>query len=250
MKKRLVFLGLAALASGCDHESGPGVACPAMARAGLDVGVTVDPTAQAVCDAAVTATEGSYAERLIATSCRYIGAFERPGTYRLRVEAAGFLANEVGDVRVIVGGGQCPHVEAARLDIRVSPAAVPPEAPEAPSPTSGCVGKVAEYCARLGGPCPMYEESVARWRELCAQPGAWVVTTSECAGVYRSVSWREQVLGGGEEYFGQRGRLIAAYLYADYTAYCRGRSFSRTFGEIPACPAPPSTTSRCWSRPR
>jgi hypothetical protein len=243
--KKLLVLGLAALASGCDHEGGSGGACLAIAQAGLDVGVASDPTAQAVCDAAVTATDGSYAERLVATSCRYIGAFERPGTYLVRVEAAGFVTREVGDVRVIVGTGHCPHVQAARLDIRVSPATVPPKAPETPPPGNGCIGKVAEYCARLGGPCPTYEESVARRRVLCAQPGTWVVTTSECAGSYRSVGWRDQVLGGGEEYFGQRGRLTAAHLYADYWAYCGGSSFAQTFGEIPACATPPSTKSLC-----
>jgi hypothetical protein len=252
MKKLLLLLCLAAAGLGCDHEAAPGGACPAIAQAGLDVGVAIDQTAEAVCDAAVTATDGSYAERLITTSCRYVGAFERPGTYVLRVEAPGFLTKEVSDVRVIRGAGQCPHVQAARLDIQLSRAAGPAAASDTPSALSGtsaCVGTVAEYCALLGGRCPTFDESVARKRGLCRHPGTWLVATSQCAGVYRSVSWRDQMLGGGEEYFGPRGGLIGAHLYTDYWAYCDGRSFSQTFGVIPTCARSPSTKSVCHSLP-
>jgi hypothetical protein len=117
--KAFWVLSLVALALGCNHEVGSGVVCPAIAMAGLDVGVTSEQTAQALCDATVTATDGSYVERLVATSCRYAGAFERPGTYVLRAEGTGFLAKEVSDVRVIMGTGQCPHVQAVRLDIQL-----------------------------------------------------------------------------------------------------------------------------------
>lgn len=58
-----------------------------------------------------------------------------------------------------------------------------------------------------------------------------------CPGVYRSVTWREPVLGGGEEYFSLDGRLVAAYLYTDFFAYCGRTSVSQTFGERPPCPS-------------
>src|SRR4029450_9096444 len=70
--------------------------------------------------------------------------------------------------------------------------------------------------------------------------------------MYRSVSWREPLLGGGDEYFDPAGRLIAAYLFTDYFAYCNGRSFTQKFGTIPpaprglscrTCAAAPSTHS-------
>lgn len=119
--KRFWVLSLSALAWGCDQGPGPGVVCTAIAVAGLDVGVASDRGAQGVCDATVTATDGSYRERLTPTSCRYVGAYERPGTYVLHVERTDFLAREVRDVRVIMAAGECPHPQTVRLDIQISP---------------------------------------------------------------------------------------------------------------------------------
>ena len=53
------------------------------------------------------------------------------------------------------------------------------------------------------------------------------------------------VVGGGVEYFRPDGVLFAAYLFADYPAYCDGTSFSATFGRIPACATRSVTRSLC-----
>jgi hypothetical protein len=124
---------------------------------------------------------------------------------------------------------------------------VPPAARSTPPPPGDCVGTVAEYCTRLGGECPSYDESVGRRRSLCPH---WVVTTSVCGRRYRSVSWREALLGGGEEYFDTGGRLIAAHLYTDYPAYCGGRSFAQTFGTVPTCATKPVERNLCQRPPR
>jgi hypothetical protein len=119
-------------------------------------------------------------------------------------------------------------------------------APADPSAIEGrCVGTIADYCATLGGRCPTYEESVERRKTMCPH---WDVTTQACGRLYRSVSWREPLLGGGDEYFDPAGRLIAAYLFADYGAYCNGRSFTQKFGTIPTCPTEPLVTNVCRRR--
>lgn len=123
---------------------------------------------------------------------------------------------------------------------------VPPAARATPPPPGDCVGTVGEYCARLGGECPTYDESVERRRSQCPQ---WVVTTSACGRRYRSVSWQEPLLGGGEEYFDAGGRLIAARLYTDYGAYCGGRSLAQTFGTVPTCATKPLTKHLCGRPP-
>jgi hypothetical protein len=109
---------------------------------------------------------------------------------------------------------------------------VPPALRATPPPPGDCVGTVREYCASLGGECPTYGESVERRRSLCPR---WVVVVTACGRRYRSVRWREPLLGGGEEYFDSGGRLIAAHLYTDYWAYCGGTSFGQTFGRVPTC---------------
>jgi hypothetical protein len=118
MKKILILCAMA-LACGCPPEDM--VACPTFATSGLSVGVTNQATGQPLCDATVTAAEGSYSETLLANGCRYIGAWERPGSYEVRAAASGFAARTIGDVRVAMGTGQCPHVQESRLDIALVP---------------------------------------------------------------------------------------------------------------------------------
>jgi hypothetical protein len=69
----------------------------------------------------VTTTEGGYSERLFEAACRFVGAYERPGTYVVRAARAGFVAREVASVRVVMGGGECPHVQEVRVPIALSP---------------------------------------------------------------------------------------------------------------------------------
>ncbi len=95
--------------------------CPAVATAGLTVEVSNAATAQPICDAVVTATDGGYAERLVPTSCSYVGAFERPGTYQVSAEKAGFVPKQVGPVQVVMENGQCPHVRGVRVTIPLAP---------------------------------------------------------------------------------------------------------------------------------
>lgn len=117
--------------------------------------------------------------------------------------------------------------------------------PSVPGDSGTCTGTVTEYCRLGAGNCPMYQEAVARRSALCSQPGTSQVQTHRCEGLYRSVTWRDFVLGGGDEYFDNAGQLTAAYLVTDYgSAYC-GRSFSRTFGAIPVCPGEVVSTSLC-----
>jgi hypothetical protein len=118
--KRPLALGALLLASACSPRD-DGVLCTTIAAAGLSVGVANEQTSQALCDATVTATEGSYSETLFPNGCRYLGAWERPGTYRVRAEAAGFVSKTVDEVRVVMGSGQCPHVKEVQLDIPLTP---------------------------------------------------------------------------------------------------------------------------------
>ncbi len=120
MKTRALWLLLALLSARCGEHDTP-VACPAYAAAGLGVSVSNAATGQPICDATVTATEGAYSEQLFAVACSYSGAIERPGTYVVRAVRQGFLPNEVASVRVVVGGGECPHVQETRVTIQLTP---------------------------------------------------------------------------------------------------------------------------------
>jgi hypothetical protein len=119
MKKALlVLLSAGALSCGQDGLSG---ACTAHAAVGLTVDVTNAATTEPLCDAKVTATDGAYSEQLLAAACSYAGAIERPGTYTVRAERSGFVAKEVGGVQVVMGRGQCPHVQEVRLPMALVP---------------------------------------------------------------------------------------------------------------------------------
>ena len=96
-------------------------ACAAYAAAGLSVEVMNAATAQPICDATVVATEGPYSERLFELSCRFVGAYERPGTYVVAVTRPGFVPKEVSPVHVIMGGGDCPHVQEVRVPVALTP---------------------------------------------------------------------------------------------------------------------------------
>ena len=107
-----------------------------------------------------------------------------------------------------------------------------------------CTGSIAQYCAQSRELCAGYDEAVTRLTPLCSQSN-WVVQVHHCSGVYRSVSWRDPVLGGGDEYFSNGGHLLAAFRITDYFPYCDGRSGSQVFGEVPVCPTERITTSLC-----
>ena len=121
MTKLLLAFALLSLgALSCGQDGAPG-ACTALAAVGLTVDVTNAATAQPLCDEKVTATDGAYSELLLQTSCSYSGAIERPGTYTVRAEKPGFVSKEIGGVQVVMGSGQCPHVQGVRLAIALVP---------------------------------------------------------------------------------------------------------------------------------
>jgi carboxypeptidase family protein len=115
-----IFILLVAVSLSSCGDS-PTIACTAIAKAGLEVRVINDQTQQEICDATVTAIDGNNRETLTSSSCRFIGAFERPGTYVIRAERSGFASREVPDVRVVMGTGDCPHVETVSLKIGLRP---------------------------------------------------------------------------------------------------------------------------------
>jgi hypothetical protein len=119
LMKRILLLCAAACACGCPPEDG--VVCTAIAAAGLSVSVSNGQTGQALCQATVVASEGVYSETLFANGCRHVGAFERPGTYQVVAGAPGFAPKRVSDVRVVMGGGDCPHVREVQLEVALTP---------------------------------------------------------------------------------------------------------------------------------
>jgi hypothetical protein len=121
MFRGILGVVLVLCSSSCGEEDRPPVACLAYAAAGLSVEVTNAATAQPICDATVTARQGSYSERLFVTSCSFVGAYERPGTYVVSVSSAGFVPKEATPVTVVMGGGDCPHVEQVRVAIALTP---------------------------------------------------------------------------------------------------------------------------------
>jgi len=111
---------------GCDYT------CNALCviAVGLDVGVANADTGVPICDAIVTAIDGSYSEELQATNdargCRFRGAFSRPGVYSVRAERDGFLPMTLSHVTVVAGKGDCcPGIETAHVEIRLRPAPAP-----------------------------------------------------------------------------------------------------------------------------
>ena len=120
MTARILCLALAAFLAACDDAPSP-VACAAYASAGLGVAVTHADTNQPICDATVTATDGSYTENLIGVSCTFTGAYERPGTYVVQASRDGFLPAQVASVRVVWAAASAPHVQETRVTVPLSP---------------------------------------------------------------------------------------------------------------------------------
>jgi hypothetical protein len=118
MMKLAVLLLLAVGPSSCDW---PGTPCPAMATAALTVTVANAANGQPICDATVTATDGTYSETLRVFGCTYTGAFERPGTYVVRAVREGFAPAEHGPVSVARNDDACRTLEGARVTLALTP---------------------------------------------------------------------------------------------------------------------------------
>ena len=100
---------------GCEF----GTACAAYAASSLSVTVVDATTREALCGAAVTASDGSFSERLqgFGTPCVYSGPYERPGSYSVRAEREGYAPARVDNVMVRLGPGPCVHVGTAFVTI-------------------------------------------------------------------------------------------------------------------------------------
>jgi hypothetical protein len=114
---RLVLVSLLFGTAGC----GETYTCHGMAIAGLSVQVLNEITHRPICDAEVTATDGSHTERLSGAygpECTYAGASERPGTYTITVTHDRFSPASVEGVRV--RADEC-HVQTQSVTLNLSP---------------------------------------------------------------------------------------------------------------------------------
>lgn len=106
---------------GTPFDPNGGTACTDEARAGLNITVKNGSTGAEICDATVTATDGSYSETLQNTggSCgSYAGAWERKGTYTIAVSKTGFAT--ATESNVVVGADEC-HVTGVVKTIELTP---------------------------------------------------------------------------------------------------------------------------------
>lgn len=104
---------VAVLAAGC--------ACTNEARSGLRVTVTDKVTGMRICDAVVTAVDGSYSEKLLASGgpadCQYQGAFERPGRYTVTA----VVGARTGSSPVTVVDEDGCHVDGQAVSVALDP---------------------------------------------------------------------------------------------------------------------------------
>lgn len=115
-----------ATAMGCSSANPGQPSCLPYIAYGLGVSVASDQGGALICDAVVSAREGTYSETLMPNTdsaglCRYLGAIERAGTYSVHAEHAGFSSDTVADIKVVSSGGDCPHVRPVEVTIRLRP---------------------------------------------------------------------------------------------------------------------------------
>ena len=103
------------LVQGCDAAT----PCLAYAVSSLSVTVVDATTREGLCGASVTASEGTFSERLLGFGmpCVYSGPYERPGSYSVRAEREGYQPASVDNVVVRLGPGPCVHVGTAFVTI-------------------------------------------------------------------------------------------------------------------------------------
>src|SRR5688572_28112392 len=115
---RVLLLALVFAANGC------GQACDAILKAGIVLTIVDAATGNPIEEATVIATEGSYSETVTLPSSppapgHAVLANERPGTYRVEVQAPGYLPWVMQGVRV--SRDEC-HVETVQLTARLTKA--------------------------------------------------------------------------------------------------------------------------------
>jgi hypothetical protein len=101
----------------------PGCGCSDVAEPGLSVTVVDAATGARICDAIVTATDGSHTETLApfgaGDNCQYFGAYERSGTYAVEASSGGRTGSMPN---VVVTGGTC-HVSTRAVTVTLPAAA-------------------------------------------------------------------------------------------------------------------------------
>lgn len=112
-----IGLGLA----GCESPVDP-VVCTTIAVQAITLTVVDGVSGQRVCDATVTAVDGSFSQVLpafpgSAPDCTYSGPTERAGTYELRVSRAGYQPATERNVRVTAD--EC-HVIPVRVTVTLN----------------------------------------------------------------------------------------------------------------------------------
>ncbi len=104
-----MFFGLA----GCGGGTNDNIVCSQIAAAGVDVSI-FDARTGAALAATTTLTEGTYQETSMQEQTTFSGAYERPGTYTVRVTKSGYATFE--QTGIVITKGVC-HV--SPLIIRV-----------------------------------------------------------------------------------------------------------------------------------
>jgi hypothetical protein len=112
--------------AGCESMKVPTdpVVCTAIAVSSLNVTVRDAATGARVCDATVIAIQGGERFELMRfppapDACAYSGPWERPGTFELRVDRAGYESAAVSGIRV--GADEC-HVIPVAVTVDLRPA--------------------------------------------------------------------------------------------------------------------------------
>jgi len=113
---RALLVAFVVAANGC------GQACDAVLKAGIVLTIVDGATGNPIEEATVIATEGSYSETVNLPSSppapgHAVLAFERPGTYRVEVQAPGYLPWVMSSVRV--SRDDC-HVQTVELTARLT----------------------------------------------------------------------------------------------------------------------------------
>jgi hypothetical protein len=124
LRSSLLFsAGVLILAASSCGGSGPGGACTALYAYGLSVTVRDDATSAPICDATVTAVDGTHSEQLEkspggGTDCGYFGAGERAGNYTITAVKSGYM--NATQSNVVVTADQC-HVKGVAVTLRMKP---------------------------------------------------------------------------------------------------------------------------------
>ena len=120
--RQLLGVGSAVLGlAGCESPTDP-VVCTTIAVQAITLTVVDGASGQRICDATVTAVDGSFSQGLppfpgSAPDCTYSGPTERAGTYEVRVSRAGYQPATASNVRV--AADEC-HVIPVRLTVTLN----------------------------------------------------------------------------------------------------------------------------------